>query len=124
MIRNIVLATDLGPFASHALEHAMDMAAIHRAKVYVVHAVEPLSSFAHAMVSTYVEESSASEDSSPEELLSSIRRQIADRLSQERSEVDPSYDCFEEFAVVQGRPAEVILAEAKRIGVAMPTRIV
>lgn len=116
MIRNIVLATDLGPFASHALEHAMDLAAIHRAKVYVVHAVEPLSSFAHAMVSTYLDDDSPSEDSGPDELLSSIRRQIADSLSEERSEVDPSYECFEDFSVVQGRPAEVILAEARRIG--------
>ncbi len=117
MIQKIILATDMGPFASHALEHALDLAASHRAKVIVVHAVEPLSGFAQAMVATYLD---TPEDDPSQggggKVLESIRSQIAQSLAQERSEVDPVYDCFSEFSVVQGRPAEVILSEASRVG--------
>lgn len=116
MIQKIILATDLGPFASHALEHALDLAVSHRASVIVVHAVEPLSSFAHAMVSTYVDDSIDDKAASEHgHLLSSIRDQIMASLEGERSDIDPSYDCFSEFRVLEGRPAEVILAEASRV---------
>ncbi len=117
MIQKIILATDMGPFASHALEHALDLAASHRAKVIVVHAVEPLSGLAQAMVATYLEDDC--ETTSHEQhggLLDSIRSQIAQSFARERSEVDPAYECFSEFSVIQGRPAEVILAEAARAG--------
>ena len=117
MIQKIILATDLGPFASHALEHALDLAASHRAKVVVVHAVEPLSSFAQAMVATYLDEpSEEASESKPNRLLDSIRSQMAESLTGERSEVDPVYECFSEFSVIQGRPAEVILSETRRVG--------
>ncbi|MGH1371537.1 MAG: universal stress protein [Cellvibrionaceae bacterium] len=117
MIQKIILATDMGPFASHALEHALDLAASHRAKVVVVHAVEPLSGFAQAMVATYLDDPvEACSQDNPGAVLDSIRSQIAQSFAHERSEIDPVYDCFSEFSVVQGRPAEVILSEATRTG--------
>ncbi len=117
MIQKIVLATDLGPFAGHALEHALDMAVRHQAKVTAVHAVEPLSSFAHAMVSTYLEsDDQGAELSGPTGLLASIRDQMERSLGAERSDIDPSYNCFVDFVVEQGRPAEVILAQTQKLG--------
>jgi len=116
MIQKILLATDLGPFASHALEHALDLAVSHQANIIVVHAVEPLSSFAHAMVSTYIDDSVDDRPATEHgQLLNSIRDQIMASLEGERSDIDPTYDCFSEFRVLQGRPAEVILAEASRV---------
>lgn len=117
MIQKIVLATDLGPFAGHTLEHALDMAVSHQAKVTAVHAVEPLSSLAEAMVSTYLESDDRSAElSGSTRLLASIRHQMKCSLGAERSDMDPSYDCFLDFVVEQGRPAEVILAQTQKIG--------
>ncbi len=117
MIQKIVLATDLGPFSAHALEHALDMAVNHQAKVTVVHAVEPLSSFAQAMVSTYLDpDDQSAELAGPAGLLGSIRDRMASSLGAERSDIDPSYQCIWDFVVEQGRPAEVILAQTQKIG--------
>lgn len=122
MIQKIVLATDLGPFSSHIMEHALDLAVHNHAKVSVVHAVEPLSSFAQAMVATYIEsdEACGGRDhagiGSYRQFLESVRARISSSLLHERSDIDPTYDCFADVVVSQGRPAEVVLSESTRLG--------
>ncbi|MBU3070469.1 universal stress protein [Aestuariicella sp. G3-2] len=131
MIRKIVFATDLGPFSAHAMEHALDLAARLEAKVIVVHAVEPLNSYAQAVVASYigaVDRGAPASDLTafsagqahypfPAEcrLLQSIKTRILASLKFERSQSAPNYDCFEDVSVVQGKPAEVVLSEAKRL---------
>ncbi|GAB3107392.1 universal stress protein [Pseudomaricurvus hydrocarbonicus] len=112
MIRKIVFATDLGPFAGHALEHALDLAANIKSKVTVVHAVEPLSSYAQAMVSAYAELEALDPHGS---VLKSIKHQILTSLASERSDLKPGYDWIEDVVVEQGKPAEVILSQAQRL---------
>jgi nucleotide-binding universal stress UspA family protein len=115
MIQTILFATDLGPFSAHAMEHTVDLAVSHRARVVVVHAVEPLNSFAQAMVSTYLDETTSPGDSSAP-LLASIKSRILRSLADECSDSDLSFEYFSDVCVVQGRPAEVILREANRVG--------
>ncbi|WP_439135294.1 universal stress protein [Pseudomaricurvus sp.] len=123
MIRKIVFATDLGPFSSHAMEHALELASTIHAKVVVVHAVEPLNSYAQAIVASYIGGDSpkdastcAASQSEPEcRLLQSIKSRILASLQHERSDSAPQYDCFDDVSVIQGKPAEVILSEVRRL---------
>ena len=56
MVKTILYATDLGIYGPYLLEHVSDLAQRHDAKVFVVHAIEPLSPFADAVLEAFVPE--------------------------------------------------------------------
>ncbi len=49
-INNILYATDLGPHGPEVFHHAVDLALALKAKVHVLHAIEPLGDYADAIL--------------------------------------------------------------------------
>jgi len=109
MINRILFATDLSPFSAHTLEHVTNLALHHRARVIVVHAVEPLGGLAQAVASKFESEAEI------RALLRSIKERILESLTDELSESREALDCFDDVLVRQGRPAEIILKLAAEL---------
>ncbi|MDQ2694591.1 MAG: universal stress protein [Pseudomonadota bacterium] len=115
-LKTILYATDLGPRGPEVFDHAAGLAKQTGACIHIVHAIEPLTEFAHSLVDTYV----------PAEVLESLRE---DKIAGLHGEVQRRLDeyCKDELhaqarasvadvRVVEGHPAEVILDEARRSG--------
>ncbi len=114
-ISTILYATDLGPRAPEVFAVAAQVARQTGAQIHIVHAVEPLSDYAHSLVDTYV----------PEDVLESLRHE---NFAGVRQEVQRRLDQFckdelhadtqatvADVHVEGGSPAEVILDHADRI---------
>ncbi|TQV73519.1 universal stress protein [Exilibacterium tricleocarpae] len=116
MIRTILFATDLGVFTSYVLQHVVALAGSCKARVIVVHVVEPLGSFANAMVKSYLPQASgeALTTAGVEEMLASIRARVKVVLAQEYMDSQDDISFIDDIQVLQGQPAQVILEEAGR----------
>jgi len=116
MIQTILFATDLGVFSPHILQHVMSLASKCDARIVVVHAVEPLGSFANAVVKTYLPEGSSDEIQADGliKMMRTIKNSIIDALAEEYMDGEQGLSRIIDVSVVQGRPAEVILDEAEK----------
>ncbi len=115
MIQTILYATDLGAFSSHMLQHVSSLAHQCNARIILVHAVEPLGSFANAVVKTYLprESSDEIENSGLSKMMRGIKQSIIDALADEYIDGDKGLSRVMEVCVEQGHPAQVILEVAK-----------
>ncbi len=112
----ILYATDLGPHGPAVFNHAVGIAQQFGAKIHVVHVVEPMSEYAHSLINNYV----------PPEMLSSLRaegvetalREMHNRLEAFcKDQLHADADKYvADMRVVEGMPAQTILAEAARFG--------
>ena len=93
MFNAILFATDLGPFTDYCLQYAADLAAKCNARLVIVHAVEPLGELARAVVATYIEDGS-------------------EALTYDCASTEVDLTPIEVIKVMQGKAAEIILAEA------------
>lgn len=116
MIHTILFPTDLGVFSSHILQHVMCIATKCEARIVIIHVVEPLGSLANAVVKTYLSQESSEEigDVGLGKLMRTIKQSIIDALADEYMQGDDALSRIMDVCVVQGRPAEVILDQAKR----------
>jgi nucleotide-binding universal stress UspA family protein len=114
-IRTILHATDLGAHGPAIFNHAFVLAKQFGAKIHIVHALEPISEYGHAMVETYV----------PPEMLESVRNQgfeaarkemhrRLEKFCEDKLHAD-AHTVVADMRVVEGMPAQVILDEAKRL---------
>ena len=119
MIRTILFATDLGVSTAYMLQHVVPLATACRARVVVLHVVEPLGSLANAVVKSYLPQESGEALSAQglEDMLAAIRARVKDELAQEYLDSGEDMDCIDDILVLQGSPAQVILDEAGRLQV-------
>lgn len=116
MIKTILWATDLGAYTPVVLQHAVAMAAQHGASIVVVHAVEPLSTMADAVVRAFLPDETqlALEQGGKEHILNCIRDSVIQNLEDDFVDGNAGLGNIREVRVREGRPAEVILAEVRR----------
>ena len=117
MVKTILYATDLGIYGPYLLEHDSDLAQRHRAKVVVVHAIEPLSPFADAVLEAYVPEDARQclKTKGIDEVLDTIRRQVLAAFEDDFIDYEGNRDWLEDVRVVAGRAPDVILSESQRL---------
>lgn len=117
MLRHILYATDLGIYGPFILEHVGELARRHDAQVTVVHAVEPVSVLADALLSTYVPEASmaALKMHGYDAVLATIRARVRQAFHDDFIDFKGSADWIRDVQVVGGEPAQVILAQADQI---------
>ncbi|NPU92143.1 MAG: universal stress protein [Gammaproteobacteria bacterium] len=115
MLRNILYATDLGLFGPFILEHVGELAKRHNARVTVVHAIEPVSIFADALLATYVpqESMSALREHGYEAVLATIRARVRQAFHEDFIDFSGSTDWIADVQVIGGDPAQVILDQAE-----------
>lgn len=116
MIKTILWATDLGAYTPVILQHAAQMAAQHDASIVVVHAVEPLSTMADAVVRAFLpdEAQQALELGGKDKILQCIRDSVIQNLEDDYVDGNDGLRNIRDVCVREGRPADVILAEARR----------
>ncbi|MDX1693022.1 MAG: universal stress protein [Ketobacteraceae bacterium] len=118
MVRTILYATDLGIYGPYLLEHVSDLAQRHNATVTVVHAVEPLSPFADAVLEAFVPEDARQSLKSQglEEVLETIRTQVMAAFEDDFIDFHGGRDWLADVRVLAGNAPDVILSEARRLG--------
>lgn len=119
MIRSILYATDLGLYAPYVLQHALSLAKAFQAELHVVHAVEPLGLFAESVLNTYLDEKILQELRSKglTTVMASIEQRVLEGFRDEMGETQQDMQIVRSVRVAQGDPAQVILDEARKLGV-------
>lgn len=111
-INTIVYATGLGASAPYVFRYAMCLAQQHQAKLVIVHAMEPLSPFGQSLVELHV--SHAASEKMHTNALVQIRGQMEKRLADfVAGESGANASLVKAIKVIEGQPAQVIVAEAK-----------
>lgn len=118
MIETILFATDLGPHTHYLLHHVNALAEQHRARVVVVHAIEPPGCFGDAVVQSFLggQEQSDLLQTSLDQVMLGVRGRLLDLLEEEYIDGQQGLSQIREVMVVPGKPADSILSEAGRCG--------
>lgn len=118
MIKKILLATDLSAFTPCLLRHSAEMAKKHNATLIVVHAVEPLGTLGHALLSAYLkpETSEAITTTGMDVMVKEIKSQVVDTLTDEYMDGEIDLLQLGDVIVKVGNPVEVILETADSSG--------
>lgn len=115
-IESILYATDLGNGSAHVFRYALSLAQRYQAKVTILHAVEPLSTFAQNTVELYISHQKL------ELQHAEIRAQLLNDLRARLHEFCEKEACLAEeglvvdIHVVEGDPAPTIIREATSLG--------
>jgi nucleotide-binding universal stress UspA family protein len=119
MLSSILYATDLGLYAPYVLQHALSLAKAFQSELHVVHAVEPLGLFAESVLNTYLDEKTLQELRSKglTTVMASIEQRVLEGFRDEMGEAQQDMQIVRSVRVVQGDPAQVILDEARKLGV-------
>ena len=117
MVKTILYATDLGIYGPYLLEHVSDLAQRHDAKVFVVHAIEPLSPFADAVLEAFVPEDARQslKTQGLESVLETIRLRVMAAFEDDFIDFEGGRDWLADVRVLAGNAPDVILAESQRI---------
>lgn len=119
MVRTILYATDLGLYAPYVLQHALLLTRSFNASLYVVHAVEPMGLFAESVLKTYLDDERLEvlRNKGLETVMASIQERVLEGFKDELGDAQCDIELIRAVRVVQGDPPQVILAEARKLGV-------
>lgn len=116
-LNTILYATDLAPHGLRIFRHAVMLAQEHKARLVLLHALEPLGETATTLVRTVVPPDRLA--AVQKEGLARVRDEIEQRLrsfcEQELGRESGGCDILSEIRIVEGSPAQVILDTAKAI---------
>ncbi|HEX9873356.1 MAG TPA: universal stress protein [Deferrimonas sp.] len=116
-IRKIVYATGLGPAAPYVFRYALALARLHKAEIVAVSGVEPLSPFAQSLVELHISHAMSAEmhKKGRETVKENLRRRIRLLCEKEENGDKPDGCGVSDIRVVEGQPAQVVLAVADEI---------
>ncbi len=113
-VSTIVYATDLGGQTRPVFRHALAMAKQYDAKIVMAHVVEPISSMAASIISTYLPQN-ITEDlqkDTMKEVLTTMKERLKKFYADECAEASDE-TLVKEVIVVSGKPSEEILRIAE-----------
>lgn len=115
MIRSLLYATDLGLCSSYVFQHALNLARIHQARLYVVHVVEPLGLLASTLLQQHPNAESLDRlrNGGLELVLETIEQQVFESLREDLLETPATAGLIRAVRVVQGDPPAAILKQAQ-----------
>lgn len=114
--RTVLYATDLGRQAPRVFQHAVALARGHKARIVLLHVLEPLSATASALVRNVVpaETLSAIEKSGYADIRAEIERRLEAFCEDELAGTADIKSVVSDIRIVVGNPASSILEEAAR----------
>ena len=114
-IKTILYATDLGPGAPHVFRLALGLAQQYDAKIVIVKAAEPLSTFGQSQVELHISHADGFSYSpvSREQVRASIAKRLHAFCLAELERADDVEQRVADIRVVDGQPCEVILEQAR-----------
>jgi len=108
-IRKILYATDLSKNSSYAFLYAIDMAKKHNAKIVILHAIEPIPSYAEA----YVGMTDEFKKKQHEEIIESMKKNLQGFCEKAEAQIGPPcVELVSKILVPLGHPPEEILNAA------------
>lgn len=115
--QTILYATDLSPRSPEVFRYAMSLAQQYGGKIVILYAMEPLSPFAKSMVDLYVskEQSEQLHAGAVERMRDTLRQRLELFCTGELCQDPQGRDRVADIRILDGRPSEVILAEAARL---------
>lgn len=118
MIQTILFASDMGPHTPYLLHHVNAMAAHQKARVIVVHAIEPPGCLADAVVRSFLamDDDLKLEEDPLTPIVEGVKSRIVDLLEDEFIDGQRGLSRIRDVKVVAGKAADVILEEAGNNG--------
>jgi nucleotide-binding universal stress UspA family protein len=112
-IKKILYATDLSKNSSYAFLFATDMARRHDAKIVILHAIEPIPSYAEAYSGVTVE----MERKQQEEIGEELKKHLQGFCKKAEAQIGlPCVELVSKILVPRGHPPEEILNAANEEG--------
>lgn len=120
-VTKILYATDLGSDTRPIFRYAMDMANHYKAKIVMLHVVEPISDMARAVISTYLDKSVSEkmEKNSMKDVLEKMKSRLNKFYKEECGSEEKYTALINEVMVVAGKPSDEILRVAEEENVGM-----
>ncbi len=120
-VTKILYATDMGSETRPIFRFAVDMAKHYKAKIIMLHVVEPISDTARSVISTYLDDSVSEEmeRNSMKGILDKMKSRLKKFYEEEFDSNEKLASFINEVMVVAGRPSEEILRVAEEEGVDM-----
>ena len=116
-IKCILYATDLDTAAPQVFRYALKLAKENHAAVTILHVLEPLGTFAQSLVELHVAHDQARmmHEEAREKVRKSIEQRLTELCEAEQCQGADGRDLVSDILVVDGQPAEEILATATKI---------
>ena len=121
-VNRILYTTDLGDDTRPVFRYAVSLARVYRAKLHLLHIVEPLSDSDRFLVEAYLStemETQAEKvakkfrEETSQHVLDKIRNRVEKFCAEEMSSTPDELDLIGGIEVLTGSPAEVIVREAE-----------
>jgi nucleotide-binding universal stress UspA family protein len=114
MIQTILFAADMGLHTSYLLHHVNELAAQHKARIIVLHVIEPASHMSDAVLETYMptEAKEQLREEGVSLIADAIKARIVDTLEEEFIDGQDGLSQIRDVNVITGKPVDVILQQA------------
>ena len=115
-IKSILYATDMGPGSSHVFRYALSLAKQYRAKVAILHVVEPLTTFGQSLVELHISHQSSEDQHAADrrKLIKELRNRIHEICGKEACVAEENL--IDGVYVIEGQAAKTIIHEATQLG--------
>jgi nucleotide-binding universal stress UspA family protein len=116
-IKTILYATNLGEGAEQVFRHALGLAQQYDARIVIVKAAEPLSTFGQSLVELHISHDTSEQmhKDAREQVKAAITERLHAFCLAELARADEGEQRVAEIVVVDGQASDVILEQAKRI---------
>ncbi|WP_305043146.1 universal stress protein [Geoalkalibacter sp.] len=116
-IATILYATDLGAGAPHVFRYALAEAEKHDARIVILHAMEPLSTFGQHLIELHIsqQQSERIHRQAREHARKKIEERVQRLCDKEVCHAPSGAGLVGEIRVVEGHPANEIMAQAREV---------
>lgn len=116
-INRILYTTGLGSGAPYVFRYALCLAQAHQAKIYVVNAIEPLSTFGQSLVELHISHSQSEQmhQQAQQTVKNNLLTRARKLCEKESANTPGGMNLVEDISVVEGKADQVILARAQEI---------
>ncbi len=120
-INTIVYATTLGKNTRPVFRHAVNLARTYNARIVMVHALEPVSEFGHAIIEHYLPKETLEEihSSGMARIQSAMQERVQAFRDEELQGLPDADQLTVDIVVEEANPEELILDTAKEVGADM-----
>lgn len=116
-IKRILYTTDLSDEAPKVFRYALKLARDHQAEITILHALEPLSTFAKSLVELHVAHSQSElmHGQARDTVKNTIEKRLEELCEHESCLGPDGREMVKEILVLEEQPAEAILATSRKI---------
>ncbi|MEH6470612.1 MAG: universal stress protein [Halopseudomonas sp.] len=118
-VKTILYTTSLSKHTRPVFRHAVQLAGLYRAKIIMLHAVEPIGEMGHALIENYLDEDLIKK--MHDEGIANIKQTMKERVTKfyqdELSSIDEGISLDIEQVVAEGNHADAIISTANQFDV-------